>query len=190
MESVRRDTALRTAWASLRRAGLIAPELPAIVFIAVASTAGFWWGLAVGVLVLATVTAFRAARSLPLRALPGAAAALAVTATIAGTTGVAATGLLTDIVIDLGLGGILAASLAVRRPLFGVLLRARTAHRGYFVTTALAAAILLVRGSALAAVYAAGEPVGWLLGVKIALGLPGTLAVIAAFYAARGLEDA
>lgn len=190
MESTRKDSALRTAWTSLRRAGLIAPELPSIVFIAVASGAGFWWGLAMACLVLIAVTTVRAARSLPLRAVLGGTIALAITATIGGLTGVATTALLTDIAIDLGLGGILAASVLVRRPLFAVLWRARTARREYALTTAVAAAVLLFRGSALAGVLAAGEPVGWLLGVKVTLGLPGTLLVIAAFYTAGGLEDA
>jgi hypothetical protein len=36
--------AVSAAWQSLRRAGLIAPELPSILFVAVAYCAGWWWG--------------------------------------------------------------------------------------------------------------------------------------------------
>ncbi|WP_053080013.1 DUF3159 domain-containing protein [Nostocoides japonicum] len=195
-------SAWHTAWRSLRRAGLVAPELPSVAFIAVATSSGFRWGLVAAGLLLAAVLVVRLVRALPVRAVLGGAAGLAVTATIARITGVAASGLLTDIGTDLTIGVVLAASVAVRRPLFGILWRGlrrrspvssrpdRVVLRGYSLTTALAAAVLLVRGSLLAAVYVAGEPVAWLLGVKFALGLPGTLLVIAAFYAAGSLEDA
>ncbi len=152
-------------------------------------------------LVLVCVLATRIHRALPLRAVMGGGVGLAIAVMITEFTGTATSSLLTDICTDLTLGIVLALSVIVGRPLFGVLWRHlrrralprvmdRSAHRGYALTTGVAAAVLLVRGSALAGVYAADEPVGWLLGVKIALVLPGTLLVIAAFYAAGSLETA
>lgn len=47
----------------------------------------------------------------------------------------------------------------------------------------------MVRAVALGVVYLNEEPVAWLLIVRIALGLPVTLIVIAAAYAAGGLEN-
>ena len=63
----------------------------------------------------------------------------------------------------------------------------RSTRRGYNLTTGIAAAALAVRSLALAIVYFRHEPGTWLLGVKLALGLPVTLVVVAA-YAARGLD--
>ena len=191
--------AVRAAWQSLRRAGLIAPELPSVLFVAVASCAGFWWGLGTGALAAAVVLAARLQRALPIRAVLGGTIGLVVAATIAYQTGVAASGLLADICIDLALAVVLAGSIAMRRPLLGVLWSLvrreplpwqaeRFARRGYNLTTGIAAAALAVRSLALAIVYVRHEPVTWLLGVKLALGLPVTLVVVAAAYAARGLD--
>ena len=192
--------AVRAAWQSLRRAGLIAPELPSVLFVAVASCAGFWWGLGTGALAAAVVLAARLRRALPIRAVLGGTIGLAVAATIAYQTGVAASGLLADICIDLALAVVLAGSIAMRRPLLGVLwslvrreplLRQaeRFSRRGYNLTTGIAAAALAMRSLALAIVYFRHEPVTWLLGVKLALGLPVTLVVVAAAYAASGLDS-
>jgi Protein of unknown function (DUF3159) len=187
------------AWQSLRRSGLIAPELPSILFVAIASWTGFWWGLGAGAMAVVVVLAVRLRRALPARAVLGGAVGLAVAAAIAHQTGVAASGLLSDICIDLGLAVVLAGSIAVRRPLFGVLwsivrrtalLRQadRSARRGYTLTTGIAALALALRSLTLFIVYLQGEPVAWLLTVKIALGLPVTLIVVAAAYAAGGLS--
>lgn len=184
------------AWESLRQTGFVAPELPSVVFVAVASSVGLGWGLGAACVVFAAVLLVRLRRGLPWRGLLGGAIGLVVTVSIARITGVAAQGLIADIAVDLALGTVLLGSVAFGRPLFGVLwTRIRrlpratdpVVRRGYGATTGFAAAVLLVRGSALLGVLGAGEPVGWLLAVKIALGLPGTLAVIAACYAAGGL---
>ena len=187
------------AWQSLRRAGLIAPELPSILFVAVASCAGWWWGLGTGALAAAMVLAARLQRALPIRAVLGGTIGLAVAATIAYQTGVAASGLLADICIDLALAVVLAGSIAMRRPLLGVLWSLvrreplpwqaeRFARRGYYLTTGIAAMALAARSLALAIVYFRHEPVVWLLAVKLALGLPVSLVVVAAAYAASGLD--
>lgn len=191
--------AVRAAWQSLRRAGLIAPELPSVVFVGVASCAGFWWGLGTGVLAAAVALAARLRRALPIRAVIGGITGLVIAATIAYQTGVAASGLLADICIDLALAAALAGSIAMRHPLLGVLwslvrreplLRqaGRSARRGYNLTTGVAAVALAARSLALAIVYFRHEPVAWLLGVKLALGLPVSLIVIAAAYAASSLD--
>ena len=62
-----RSGVLADAWRSVRRNGLVAPELPAILFVAVASAAGFGWGLTVGLAMLAAITCTRVYRRLPLR---------------------------------------------------------------------------------------------------------------------------
>ncbi|MFI5658832.1 DUF3159 domain-containing protein [Streptomyces sp. NPDC051684] len=124
---------------------------------------------------------------------------LAVAAAIAHQTGSAAAGLLSDICVDLAITTVLAISIAVRRPLAGVLWSAarrepllwrtdRSARRAYDLATALGATALSARALALAVVYLNDEPVAWLLTVKITLGLPVTLIVLAAGYAA-GLHD-
>jgi hypothetical protein len=149
-------SAVRAAWNSLRRQGLIAPELPSILFVGIACWTGFWWGLGAGALAVVVVLAVRLRRALPARAVLGGAVGLAVAATIAHQTGVAASGLLSDICIDLSLAVVLAGSVAVRRPLFGVLwslvrrqalLRQadRSARRGYTLTTGIAAVALALR---------------------------------------------
>ncbi|MZD07954.1 DUF3159 domain-containing protein [Streptomyces sp. SID5785] len=200
--TAREDTtrqAVRAAWRSMRRSGAVAPELPAIVFVAAASGTGFWWGLGTGVLTVAVVLASRIRRRLSMRPVIGGTIGLAVAATIAHQTGSAANSLLTDIIIDLSIAAALAVSLAVRRPLVGVVwsvarrepLLWRTdpsARRAYDLATALGATALAVRALALAVVYLNDEPVAWLLTVKITLGLPVTLVVLAAAYAA-GLHD-
>lgn len=192
-----REGGLRAAWRSVRRAGFIAPELPTVVFIAVATGAGFNWGLGCGVVVLGAVIVIRVVRSLPLRTVIGGAVGLAIAAVIARVSGVAANGLVTDMVIDLGLAAALLGSVLAGHPLFRTLWKQihRLPHppdgptmRAYSATTALAGAVLLVRGLALTGVFLAGESVGLLLAVKVALGPPGTLLVIAACYAAGGLE--
>ncbi|WP_161632153.1 DUF3159 domain-containing protein [Nakamurella lactea] len=192
-----RGADLRAAWHSLRRTGFVVPELPTVVFVAVATGAGFGWGLGCGVAALAAVVIMRIARSMPLRTMAGGVVGLTVATVIARLTGVAANGLITDMVIDLGISGVLLVSVLTGRPLFGSLWRGiyripRTADRAtvraYLLTTALAGGVLLTRGLAMTAVFLAGGPVGWLLAVRIGLGPPGTLVVIAACYAAGGLE--
>jgi len=191
--------AVHAAWQSLRRAGLIAPELPSVLFVAVASSAGWWSGLGTGALAAAVVLAARLRRALPIRAVLGGTIGMAVAATIAYRTGVAASGLLADICIDLALAVVLAGSIAMRHPLLGVLWSLvrrepllwqaeRSSRRGYNLTTGIAAVALAARSLALAVVYFGHEPVVWLLGIKLALGLPVTLVVVAAAYAASGLD--
>lgn len=191
--------AMREAWESIRRSGAVAPELPAIVFVAAASSTGFWWGLGTGVLTVAVVLTSRIRRRLSIRPVLGGTVGLAVAATIAHQTGSAASGLLSDICIDLAIAAALAVSIAVRRPLAGVLWSAarrepllwrtdRSARRAYNLATALGATALSVRALALAIVYLNDEPVTWLLTVKITLGLPVTFFVLASGYAA-GLHE-
>ncbi|NEB74312.1 DUF3159 domain-containing protein [Streptomyces sp. SID14478] len=190
---------MRAAWQSIRRSGAVAPELPAIVFVAVASGTGFWWGLGAGVLTVAGVLISRNRRGLSKRPVLGGSVGLAVAAAIAHQTGSAASSLLADICVDLTIAAALAISLAVRRPLIGVLWSAarrepllwrtdRSAHRAYDLATALGAAALSARALALTIVYLNHEPVAWLLSVKITLGLPVTFLVLASAYAA-GLHD-
>ncbi len=192
--------AVRAAWRSARRSGLIAPELPSILFVAVASCTGFWWGLGIGALAVVAVLGARLRRALPTRTVVGGAVGLAIAASIAYRTGVAASGVLSDVCIDLGLAAVLAGSIVVRRPLFGVLwslvrreplpFRAsRSARRAYNLMTGIAAVALAIRSLALAVVYVRDEQIAWLLAVKIVLGLPVTLVVIAAAYAAAGVHD-
>lgn len=199
-KDVRLADAVRTAWQSLRRSGLLAPELPPIVFIAVANSTGFWWGLGIGVVVLVCIAVVAHRRRWPKATVISGAVGLTIAATIAHVTGVAASGLVADICIDLALGSILVGSVAVRRPLFAVLwglvrrrslLRQvdRRARAAYNLTTMTAGAALVVRAVALGVVYLNEEPVAWLLTVRIALGLPVTLVVIAAAYAAGGIEN-
>lgn len=191
--------AVRTAWRTLRRSGIVAPELPAILFVAVASSTGFWWGLGVGAAALTGIVGVAHRQRWSSSTVVAAAVGLVVALTIARVTGVAAGGLVVDVCLDLTLGCLLAASVAVRRPLFAVLWRAgrrrpplsrsdRGTHAAYNLATLTAAVALLVRAAALGAVYLNGEPVALLLTVKVALGLPVTLVVIAAAYAAGGIE--
>nr|WP_273482764.1 DUF3159 domain-containing protein [Kribbella italica] len=184
----------------MRRSGLLAPELPPILFIAVASSTGFWWGMGAGVVVLGCIVVVAHRRRWPKATVVSGAVGLSIAATIAHVTGVAAGGLVADICIDLALGSVLVGSVAVRRPLFAVLwglvrrrslLRQvdRRARAVFNLTTMTAGAALVVRAVALGVVYLNEEPVAWLLIVRIALGLPVTLIVIAAAYAAGGLEN-
>jgi hypothetical protein len=193
-------SAVRTAWQSLRRSGLLAPELPPIVFIAVANSTGFWWGLGAGVVVLSCIVVVAHRRRWSKSTVVSGTVGLAIAATIAHVTGVAASGLVADICLDLALGSVLVGSVAVRRPLFAVLwglvrrgslLRHvdRRARAAYNLTTMTAGVALVVRAAALGVVYLNEEPVAWLLIVRIALGLPVTLVVIAAAYAAGGIEN-
>ncbi|MGC4938602.1 DUF3159 domain-containing protein [Kribbella sp. DT2] len=199
-EDVNLSDAVRTAWQSLRRSGLLAPELPPILFIAVASSTGFWWGLGVGVVVLACIAAAAHRRRWSKSTVIGGAVGLAIAATIARVTGVAAGGLVADICLDLALGSVLVGSVAVRRPLFAVLwglVRHRSLLRHvdrriravYNLTTVTAGVALVMRSVALGVVYLNDEPVAWLLIVRVVLGLPVTLVVIAAAYAAGGIEN-
>lgn len=196
MERARGDD-LRAAWQSLRRAGFIAPELPIVVFVAVATGAGFGWGLGCGVATLAAVVLVRIARSMPLGTMAGGVVGLTIAAVIAHLTGVAATSLVTDVVIDLAIAGVLLGSVLTGHPLFAVLWQRihrippktdPVTVRAYRLTTTLAGAVLLLRGVAMGAVLLAGGPVGWLLAIKLGLGPAGTLVVVAAGYAAGGLE--
>jgi hypothetical protein len=197
---VRFAEATRTAWQSLRRSGILAPELPPILFIAVANSTGFWWGLVAGTTVLICIVAIARRRRWSKSTVIGGAVGLAIAATIAHITGVAASGLVADICLDLALAGLLAGSVAVRRPLLAILWSVarrqpplvdtdRRTRAAYNLTTMTAAIALALRAIALGAVYLNGEPVAWLLIVRIALGLPVTLVVIAAAYAAGGIEN-
>ncbi|MEV5966571.1 DUF3159 domain-containing protein [Kribbella sp. NPDC051952] len=196
---VRLPDAVRTAWRSLRRSGLVAPELPPILFIAVANSTGFWWGLGAGIMVLGCVVVMARRQGWPKSTVIGGAVGLTIAATIAHVTGVAASGLVADICLDLTLGGILVGSVAVRRPLFAVLwnlVRRQPPRRSvdpnaravYNLTTLTAGVALVIRAVALGIVYLNEEPVAWLLIVRVALGLPVTLVVIAAAYAAGGIQ--
>lgn len=176
--------------------GLIQSSLPPTVLVLTTT----WWGLypaiAAAVGAGALVLAVRAVRRQTLRPAFGGFVGVAVSGFLAARSGAARDFFLADIWWYGAASLVLVASIALRRPLVGVLWsvlqgaglwwrRDRPSLRRYDIATAVLAAVFAVRFAVLQRLYEHNE-VGWLAVSKIAMNYPlWAAALLVAVWAAR-----
>lgn len=167
--------------------GLIDSGAPTIVFVIVAALSTLRAAVLAALGVAALLAGIRLARRGPVRYAVSGCLGVAISAWVALRTGKAEGFFLPGIAVQAVYGLAFLGSIAIRRPLVGVVVRAlgRPAPQGRVAvaTTALWAGVFLARAAVQGALYLAGEP-GWLAAVRIGMGWPLTFLALAATAAA------
>lgn len=167
--------------------GMIDSGLPAVVFVAVAALTTLRTAVVAALLTAVLLAAVRVLRREPLRYAVSGCLGVAVSTFVALRLGKAEGFFLPGIAINAAYGAAFLGSLAIRRPLVGIVVRAlgRPEPRGAaaVATTALWAAVFFARAAVQGALYLADRP-GWLAASKLVMGWPLTLAALAVTAAA------
>ncbi len=167
--------------------GIIDSGLPALVFVVVAALTTLRAAVIVALAFAAALFLARLLRREPLRYAISGGFGVAVSALVALRLGKTEGFFLPGIAVNAAYGAAFLVSIALRRPLVGVLVRSlgRPAPEGRVAvaTTALWAGVFLARAVVQGALYLAGHA-GWLAAAKLAMGWPLTLSALAVTAAA------
>lgn len=172
--------------------GMIDSGLPAVVFVGVAALSTLRTAVIAALGAALVLAGVRVLRHEPLRYAVSGCFGVAVSAFVALRLGKAQGFFLPGIAINAAYGAAFLASIALRRPLVGVVVRAlgRPEPRGAaaVATTLLWGGVFLARATVQGTLYLAGKP-GWLAAAKLTMGWPLTLLALAITAAAVRRTD-
>ena len=164
--------------------GLVDSALPTLLFVTVAAFGGLRPAVFAALALAALLLLVRVARREPLRYAVGGCFGVAISALVALRLGKTEGFFLPGIIANAAYCAVFLGSIAVRRPLVGLILaglgrpvRGKRAARVLLLATAGWALICGARAAVQWALYAAGS-VGWLAAVRLAMGWPLTLVAL------------
>ncbi len=166
--------------------GTLITAIPTVVFVIVNAVRGLHWAIVAAVGSAAVLAGYRMLRRQPLQQVLSGLVGVVVASLIAARTGQARSYFLLGIWSSFAYAAVFAASLAVRRPLIGLLwefvdpfpaddgvrwYRRRTLLRAYMLATLAATAVFAARGVVQLTLFR-HDATGWLAFARVAMGYP------------------